>query len=52
LRFTTESGQQVLVRSKVFGKKLERDETAKARIFGLENYSHPAAPELLDNPVM
>ena len=36
----------------IFGKKLERDKPTERRVFGLVNYTHPAATELLDDAVV
>jgi hypothetical protein len=36
----------------VFGKKFQRDEPAEARVLGLEDYTHAAAPELFEDRVV
>jgi hypothetical protein len=36
----------------VIGKKLEGDEAAKQRVFGLVNHSHATTAEKFDDPVV
>ena len=40
------------VLGKIFGKKLEGDEAAEARVFGFVDHAHTAATELFDDPVV
>jgi hypothetical protein len=51
-RFPPKSLERLLVAGDVIGEKLERDEPAKLRIFGLVHHAHAATTKLFDDVVM
>ena len=52
LRLPPESFQRHAILRQLFGKKLQCDKAAKARVFGFVNDAHAAAAKLLNDPVM
>jgi hypothetical protein len=52
LRFTLEPGEGMRISGYMIRQKLERDETVETSILSFVDDTHPAATELLDDPVM
>jgi hypothetical protein len=52
LRFPVKAFQSTGVLSQLFWKKLQSDETAQCSVLSLEDHTHPAPAQLLDNAVM
>ena len=52
LGLAPESLQRLAILRQFFGKKLQRDKAAEARVFGFVDHAHAAAAELFDDPVM
>src|ERR1700735_3979299 len=50
--FAAETLKCLMILGEVVGKKLERDKTSEAGVFGLVDPAHAAAAEFLDDPVM
>ena len=52
LGFAAKTFEGLAVLGQIFGKKLEGDEAAEARVFGFVDHAHAAATELFDDPVV
>ena len=52
LRLTLKRFEGLMVLSEVFRQKLQRDKAVELDVFGFVNDAHPAATELLDDPVV
>jgi hypothetical protein len=50
--FTPKALQRLWVFCKIIGKKFQGNEAPKLGVFGFVNDTHPAAAQLLDDPVM
>ena len=50
--FAAKTLQRLRILRSIFGKKLQGDEAAEQRVFGLVNDAHPAAAEQFDDPVV
>jgi len=51
-RFTLKPFEGLTVRGNALGQELEGDEAAKFGVLGLIDHTHPAATQLLHDPVM
>ena len=50
--FPPQRGQRVRIAGNVFGQEFECNESMKARVLGLIDHAHAAAPEFLDDAVV
>ena len=50
--FAAKTLEGLAILREIFGKKLQGDEAAEARVLGLVNHAHAAAAELFDDPVV
>src|SRR5712692_9495030 len=51
-RFALEALERLAIARKLLGQKLQGDAAAEARVFGLVNHAHAAAPELLNDAIV